>query len=281
MSEQDQPMHKDEAGKPRVIESASATTSRDNQTGAAPVVITLVVLALLVAIGCATTSGIMKFAELAVEYEDYDSYGSGSNAYPYDDEDLDDLKSDLEDLRNELNGNSDYSDTELTEDNVFDVELYCLDDSVSDYVFSSDYSGSQKAVASYVQAFAKADDDATTQVVSHLRAAASAADDETRADELSQAAQLCEQAKTDLAAIELPAEGDISGSSADDILSSLQEAQDCAAKRWEAFGKIVAIMASPSGHYASELDELDATASDVTNIALDLADALWSSANDK
>ncbi len=265
-------------GKQKFAESASATTSKDNQAGAAPIVITLVVLGLMMALGTACVSGIAKFGELAAELDNsYGSYDSGDSSSSDDLEG--DLKDELKNLRNKLGGSSD--DTELTTDNVFDVELYCFDKSVSDYVFSSDYSGSQKAVAAYVQNFAKTDDDATTQVISHLRAAASATDDEARSDELSQAAQACDQAATDLAAIELPAEADISGTSAEDILNSLKEAQEGAAKRWEAFGKIVAIMASPSGHTESELNDLDGEAGAVTSIAIDLSDALWSSANDK
>lgn len=271
MSDANQPMDKGDEAKPRVVESASATTSPDNQAGAAPVVITVVVLALLAVIGCGIVGGAMKVAQLAAAY-DSNSYGTDPGDYGIDEDSLDDL-------RDLLGG--DTSDTELTSDNVFDVDLDCLYESVSSYVFSSDYSGSQSSVAEYVKAFAKADGDATDQVVSHVRAAAAATDDETRAGELAQAAEVCEQAKADIEAIELPARETVTGDHAEDILENLQQARSDTSERWEAFGQIVAIMASPAGHYESELEALDGKAGCVTLIAIDLADALSTSANYK
>lgn len=271
MSDANQPMDKHDEDKPRVVESASATTSPDNQAGAAPVVITVVVLALLAALGCAVVGGVMKVAELAAAY-DGSAYGTDPGEYGIDEDSLDEL-------RDLLGG--DTSDTELSSDNVFDVDLDCLYESVSDYVFSSDYSGSQNSVAEYVKAFAKVDDDATDQVVSHVRAAAAATDDETRADELSQAAEVCEQAKADIEAIELPARETVTGDRAEEILEDLEQARADTSERWEAFGQIIAIMASPSGHYESELETLDGKAGSVTLIAIDLSNALYTSSTYK
>ncbi len=263
MSEEKQPMQESGTDKPRVVESASATTSKDNHAGIAPIVITVVVLALLSALVCGFMDGIMKLAEVAIESE-YDGGGIDPGDYGVYEDDLRELFGDT-------------SDTELTSDNVFDVELSCLESSVSDFVFSSDYSGSQSSVAEYVKALAKADDDATTQVVSHVRAAAAASDDETRADELAQATEACNQAKAAVEAIELPERVTVTGSCAEDILEKLGDARKTTLERWDAFAEVIAIMDSPNGHYESELSDLDANAGNVTLIAIDLSNALVTS----
>lgn len=253
---------------PSVIESASATTSSDNHAGAAPYVIVAAALAVLVALSLALANLVSAVGE-----------GIGDDAYDedyYDSFDYDGFLDDLDDL--DPQGSTGH---DLTADNVFDVELTCTDYTVDDYVFASDYSGSQQAVSVYVKALAKTDADAAGQLAGHLRAAAAATDDASRADELSQAASICQDTSAAIDGLALPGAADITGGSADDILEHLTEGRDATRRRWDKLAQLVAVLASPEGHTSSELSDLDNDAGDVTDPAIDLTRALATSASDK
>lgn len=252
---------------PSVIESASATTSSDNHAGAAPYVIVAAALAVLVAFSLALANLVSAVGEGIGGAYDEDSYDSF---------DYDGLLDDLDDL--DPQGSTGH---DLTADNVFDVELTCTDYTVDDYVFASDYSGSQQAVSAYVKALAKTDADAAGQLAGHLRAAAAATDDASRADELSQAASICQDTSAAIDGLALPGAADITGGSADDILEHLTEGRDATRRRWDNLAQLVAVLASPEGHTSSELSDLDNDAGDVTDPAIDLTRALATSASDK
>ena len=252
---------------PSVIESASATTSSDNHAGAAPYVIVAAALAVLVAFSLALANLVSAVGEGIGGAYDEDSYDSF---------DYDGLLDDLDDL--DPQGSTGH---DLTADNVFDVELTCTDYTVDDYVFASDYSGSQQAVSAYVKALAKTDADAAGQLAGHLRAAAAATDDASRADELSQAASICQDTSAAIDGLALPGAADITGGSADDILEHLTEGRDAPRRRWDKLAQLVAVLASPEGHTSSELSDLDNDAGDVTDPAIDLTRALATSASDK
>ena len=159
--------------------------------------------------------------------------------------------------------------------------LTCTDYTVDDYVFASDYSGSQQAVSAYVKTLAKTDADAAGPLAGHLRAAAAATDDASRADELSQAASICQDTSAAIDGLALPGAADITGASADDILEHLTEGRDATRRRWDKLAQLVAVLASPEGHTSSELSDLDNDAGDVTDPAIDLTRALATSASDK
>ena len=252
---------------PSVIESASATTSSDNHAGAAPYVIVAAALAVLVALTLALANLVSAVGEGIGDAYDEDYYDSF---------DYDSLLDDLDDL--DPQGSTGH---DLTADNVFDVELTCTDYTVDDYVFASDYSGSQQAVSAYVKALAKTDADAAGQLAGHLRAAAAATDDASRTDELSQAASICQDTSTAIDGLALPGAADITGGSADDILEHLTEGRDATSRRWDKLAQLVAVLASPEGHTSSELSDLDNDAGDVTDPAIDLTRALATSASDK
>lgn len=252
---------------PSVIESASATTSSDNHAGAMPYVIVAAALAVLVALSLALANLVSAVGESIGDAYDEDSYDSF---------DYDGLLDDLDDL--DPQGSTGH---DLTADNVFDVELTCTDYTVDDYVFASDYSGSQQAVSAYVKALAKTDADAAGQLAGHLRAAAAATDDASRADELSQAASICQDTSAAIDGLALPGAADITGGSADDILEHLTEGRDATRRRWDKLAQLVAVLASPEGHTSSELSDLDNDAGDVTDPAIDLTRALATSASDK
>lgn len=248
-----------------VIESASATTSTDNHAGALPYVIVVAALAVLVALGLAVSNLVVAAGEVASDAY-YDSH-------LYDELDYDDFLDDLEPKGR--------SSRNLTADNVFDVELTATDYSVNDYVFASDYSGSQQVVATYVKTLAKTDADAAAQLAGHLRAAQAATDDATRADELAQAATVCQDTAAAIDAFALPEEGSITGTSAANILENLTEGRDATRQRWDKLSQLVAILASPEGHTEQELADLDNDAGDVTDPAIDLTRALSASAANK
>ena len=164
--------HEKDEDKQPVLESASATTSQDNRSGVAAYVIVAVVLMVLVALAL-TLCNVLEVVGTSIDWED-------PNTYSFDDDDYDDLLDDLgiDDEHDISSGQS------LTADNALDQYLGCIEYTVSDYVFASDYSGSQQAVATYVKALASRDASSAAEVKSHLRAAAAAGDDATRASEL-------------------------------------------------------------------------------------------------
>lgn len=254
-----------------VVESASATTSPDNKSGAAPYVIVGVALACLLFLAAGVGNLVGTFGSLALsQSRDYGSIG--------------DLLDELDDGSghdSQAPGNGSrrgrYSGTELTQDYVLSYNYQSLSESVSDYVFASDYAGAQEGASTFVQALAKLDDEYLNQTVGHLRAAAAASDDQTRADELQKAADLCTQAQNAAGSLGVD-ESKISGSQAKAIVGDLTDARDDVAERWRNIGRIVALMEDPSGHRTGELADLDDSASDVTDIAIELTDALTASA---
>lgn len=272
---------------PQVIESASATTSPNNSSGPLAYVITAVVLAILLVIG--VSIGTL----FAAAGEAVSSGGAGSLSGRGSD-DLDDLEGLLDELEEDsgsgLGSNSgsgsgssgSYSgSTKLDEDNVLSYDYYCFDYAVGDFVYAADYAESQEVVSSFVRALIEADSSATANLRSHVRAAAQTSDAATRASELELAAKTCADAQASLAAVEAPLAASISGSHAESISEDLAEAQKDVVERWEDLANLVAIMQSPDGHTASELDELDTDAGNVTSIAIELTDALSDSASHK
>ena len=259
------------APEPPVVESASATTSKDNRAGAGPYVIVGCVLAGLLVVGLGVAGAITSIGSVARSSTE-SGYADGPDAF--DDEDF--PWGDGGSGWNAWGG----SNTRLDADNVFDYELGCLDASVSDYVFATDYAGSQEAVATYVKALAKLDEEATKDTLGHLRAAAGAKDDATRADELGKAAQRADDARS--AALSLSVDASkVTGPKAADIVEDLGDAREDVAERWEDVGKIVGIMREPDGHRVRDLEELDDSSGDVTDIAIELTDALSDSASAK
>lgn len=264
-----------------VIESASATTSHDNHAGSAPYVIVAACLVVIIALALSLVSGISGIVSSALI-----SRGYGSSA--------------MSDLLGELgngDGNGGLGDdygfgsgdsgrgsrnprqnSDLTSDNVFDYELASLDSSVSDYVYATDYQGAQSGVSAFVKKLAKADADALASVQSHVRAAAATSDAQTRSSELDQAQKACADAKSSIAALDVDT---VTGSRASSITEDLNDAKGDVAERWDTVGKIVAIMKSPDGHKASELQELDDDANDAADIASELTEALYDSARAK
>ena len=259
---------------PPVVESASATTSPENSSGAAPFVIVGVVLACLIFLAAGVGNLVGSLGALAASRGGYYA------------DDLDEL---LDELEGEgygtgapdanSRGRSRGGNTELTQDYALSYDYQFLAESVSDYVFASDYTGAQQSVASYVKALSKLDGDALAQVQSHVRAAAATSDAATRSSELAQAAKVCEDAQAKVSQLAVPTAGDIAGSQATSIAGDLADARDDVAERWKDIGRIVALMDDPSGHRTGELAELDDDASDVTDIAIELTDALTTSAS--
>lgn len=263
-----------------VIESASATTSHDNHAGSAPYVIVVACLVVIIALALSLVSGISGIVSSALI-----SRGYGSSA-------MSDLLGELGNgdgnggLGGDRLGSGDSGlgsrnprqNSDLTSDNVFDYELASLDSSVSDYVYATDYQGAQPGVSAFVKKLAKADADALASVQSHVRAAAATSDAQTRSSELDQAQKACTDAKSSIAALDVDT---VTGSRASSITEDLNDAKGDVAERWDTVGKIVAIMKSPDGHKASELQKLDDDANDAADIASELTEALYDSARAK
>lgn len=256
-----------------VLESASATTSPNNKSGVGAYIVVGVVLAILVAIAlaiCNLVAAVGTSMDLFEEYEN--SYGNG-----YGLGDLDDF---LDDYDDQDAGTS--SGRDLTQDDALDQYFICVETSINDYVFASDYSGAQQPVTGYVKALASADAASASQVKSHLRAAAAATtDDATRASELEAAADAATAAYQTIEALALPTEEDLTGSKAADVIEYLASGREDALARWEKISQVVAMIQSPSGHTTRELSDLDDEAGEVTDAALELTHALSDSASYK
>lgn len=268
-------LNEDEARKQPILESASATNSPDNHSGVGPYIIVGIVLAVLVALALALCN-LVEAAGTAIDWAD------GGSSFGYDDRDY----SDLDDFFNDLDefdglGSSGASGQDLTSDNALDQYLGCIEYTVSDYVFASDYSGSQQAVATYVKALASRDASSAAEVKSHLRAAAATGNDATRASELQAAADAAASASEAIEALELPAESSVTGTKAADIIENLTDARDDALTRWNKIAQVIDMVTNPSGHTTRELSDLDDEASEVTDIALELTHALGNSASCK
>lgn len=272
----DQHAHnEDEARKQPVLESASATNSPDNHSGVGPYIIVGIVLAVLVALALALCN-LVEAAGTAIDWAD------DASSYGYDDRDYGDLD-DFFDNLDEFDGlgSSGTSGKDLTSDNVFDVSLTCVESSIADYVFASDYSGSQAAVSTYVKALSSQDASSAAEVKSHLRAAAAAGDDAMRTSELQAAADAAKDAYQAIEGITLPSQDDLTGSKAADVIDDLTSGRDDALTRWDKISQLVDMFQNPDGHTTRELSDLDDEAADVTEPALELTHALSDSANHK
>ena len=274
----------------RPVESASATTSRDNSAGNAPYIIVALALVAAMVVTQAVANGIGAVAS-------YAAYGAASGSGNLESQ-LDDWADQWDDQwdgngsngQNPGQGNSgsgsgtspDSGSSSsrregLTSDNVFDLDYYAFDYSLADYVYASDYSGAQSQVSTYVHQLVTLDRDATSQVVSHVRAAASAQDDATRASELQQAQQLSQSMGDSIRALQRP-QG-VSGTNANEIADDLDDAVEGSLERWQSMTRLLQIMASPDGHTVGDALDADEDASELEDIATDLADALSASAN--
>ena len=249
-----------------IIESASATTSPDNHSGPGVYVVLAIGLALIIASSLVLAN---TFGEVLTEVADI-----VAEEYPDEEWDFDELDHYFDD-------DTHSTDVDLTPDNIFDTRIACADESVNSYVYASDYDGSQQAVSEFVFALTKTDGDNTNLLSMHLRAATSATDAATRAEELDAAAQVVVNAQTSIQAIEVPGTDRVSGLKADSVIDALGDAKEDCAERWSAIAKLVDILRSPDGHTTDELAELDEEASNIVDIAIRLTTALTDSASYK
>ena len=249
-----------------VIESASATTSPDNHSGPGAYVILAIGLALIIASSLVLAN---TFGEVLSEVADI-----VAEEYPDEEWDFDELDHYFDD-------DTRSTDADLTADSIFETRIGCADESVSSYVYASDYDGSQQAVSEFVSALTKADGDSTNLLSMHLRAAMGATDAATRTEELDAAAQVVADAQASIQAIEVPGTDRVSGVKADSVIDALGDAKEDCVERWSAIAKLVDILRSPNGHTTDELAELDEEASNIVDIAIRLTTALTDSASYK
>ena len=286
-----------------VIESASATTRpEDNRSGAAPYVIVAVALVAACVVATTLGSALLSVAQLAVASRgssDNLSWDYG-NGWPFEDDNGD--WGDLGDSpwNGEGSGNGGFgngsrgngsdesgeggnssSGQGISQREALRYDYLFLSVTLKDYVSANDYQGSQAAVSDFARTLAKADEEGVDQARTHIRAAAAATDDETRAAELEQAAKACSDTKNAIASLGLDESG-VTGQKSTDIADELKDAQDDAGDRWDNIAKLVAIMRAPDGHTSSELKQLDDGANNkALDASLGIIEALRDSASSK
>jgi hypothetical protein len=245
-----------------IIESASATTDHvNNKSGVAAYVIAGVVVAVLCLLTLSMTSCMSSILD-AYEYDDAYGYGSGSsngygNSYGYGNNNgYGSYGSDSDSSSNSYGSSS--SDT-LTQGSVLSYDLMLYDYSITDEVAATSYSGAQASVADFSRAIVKIDKEANAKLVTHLRVAASATDDDTVASELAAANDVATQAKADIDALVVPSDS-VEGSastSARYIIGLLDDAQGDASSRWSSILTIISIQQDPAGRTMSTLESYD------------------------
>ena len=221
--------------KPQIKESASATTSsEENKSGSFAYIvfgITALLLVLLAVVCGGCVSAIVTTA--AMEGAD------GSGAMTYDDlvgdgsqePDLDDL---LE-YYNEQFGDQvlNYKDTDnsygtcsVKEALDFDLAFYTT--SLGNVVSASSYANTPSSVRDFVRSTVKTDDDYNTKIVNCLNAASR--NDDKQQEQIEKAIGLCDEASKAIDGIEVPS---VSTDKDGVVKDALGTAKTDAAKRWE------------------------------------------------
>lgn len=230
---------------PRVIETASGTTSSDNSnSGGIAYVITAVTIALLLVFslgvgGC--SAAIMS----AAADEASSSYSYPQNYYDFDTDDYgwEEWLREYEEMYGDTTGYTTHQDEEdrTGSADVEDVLSYMITPiygiTVNSEVSASAYGNVPGSVRDYVRALVKADEDYSNTVSSLLNQASY--DESLRSDNIKQALSTCDEAKASIEDMALPTiDKDENGEVADQLAS----AKDLVTKRWTLMHDEVALL---------------------------------------
>lgn len=252
-----------EQEKPKVIETASATTSsEDNQSGPFAYVITAVVVVAVVL--CALIGGGCTAAIVATSsaWDELSSTRGGySGTLPYDLEDIEDID-DVDDIldwyvndqNRTISDSPNAKDTSnsrsctLDEALEFDLAPYTL--YIDSYVSASAYAGSSTGAYEFVREVISTDSEYFQEVMSALNDAARA--DGKEHEHLTEAIEACDKAKEAINAIALPAstgEGTVN--------DALGTAKTQSADRWDAVKRELEFLDTDQEIRKSDLWDLD------------------------
>lgn len=249
----------DENRTPRIIETASATTSKDNEnSGPFAYIITVVAIVLLI-VFCLVGVGCTSVIVAALSGSN-DSYGSPMSM-PYGTRG-DDLDSELEDLleryynmpNDSKSGDSKSSEksNEASVAEVLDFSLAPYGTNIEGEVGANSYAGAPAEVRDFVRNVVEADEEYTRQLVVLLNNAANKEDD--REAKIKEAMQLCSDAQGAFDQLQLPAlEKDQNGEVAD----QLGTGKTNAINRWKYLGDEIALLDTMSAVNTKRLWEID------------------------
>lgn len=267
---------------PRVVETASATTSPDNSnSGPFAYIITGVVIGLLLlfSFGIAGCTSLILNTVVKDQYEN--GYSSNETTWDFDDyEDLDYENMDYEDwlefYENEIYGtDSSHGDDAATVEDVLDYSIAPYGSCIESELSASAYAGAKSDVRDYVRAFVSADEEKTNHLVSLLNEAA--LDEDVRSERIEEAVAFCDETKAFFESYDLPTfEGDDKGV----VRDLLGSAKGSAAARWENFGEELKLLTTTDEVDTTKLWNYDAEAETATEEAAEyIADAMETSAS--
>lgn len=254
-----------------VVESASATTSEDNQrSGNAAYFITAGALVVLIALSLGLSGCISALASHALrDVISYSQDNGSTNGYG---------------LGNGNGSGQEYGygygygngsgsgsgsslGSSLSVSEALNLNLSVYSETIEDGVSASAYSGVTNEVRSYVLSIVRADSDANAEVVNHLDAAIKADDPKA---EVEAAISVCDDTIAKLQAVEVPS---LSGNEASDA----QDGKTKAIERWSNLKAELQLLDTSDQVSTSDLQKAD---NKVYNSTADAADALTSTLSD-
>ena len=230
---------------PRIIETASATTSPDNSnSGPFAYIITAITIGALLLLSAAMGGLCSAIISAAAESSTYAGSSHGSSTLPfgdhgYTDPFLDDFGNmDFEQFLNDYgNGHGNSQSTSpnnnsnsgtATVGEVLDFSIAPYGSTINDYVSASAYAGVPSEVRDFVRSVVSTDRDYATKVATALDGAATNEDE--RAARIDEALSLCDEAKGALEGIGIP---EVSGENGTAVKDKLGTAKTESAHRWE------------------------------------------------
>ncbi len=279
---------------PTVIETASATTSKDNEnSGPFAYVITAVAIGALLVLSLASAGCVA--AIVGVASQGISSSGRNSTYTPYsapnENLNLDDMynmdfEEFLKQYENELNGyggtNGSTSSSNKRESgtapvaDVLDYQIAPFGDTIDDCLSASAYAGTPTEVRDFVRKVVSTDKDHATKLQTLLNSISN--DDSQQADKLKEAASICDEANKAIAALEVPSIPNDSNGTAKDTLGT---AKSEAAHRWELMKAEIDVIASGDEVDTKKLWRADEDVVDSTEEAASLLEDAMEQATKK
>lgn len=264
------------------VETASATTSKDNTSGSLAYVIAAAAVAALFCLGLGLSGCVSLFTRIASSEHAHNT----TTTSPFDDldhyfEDDDSTNVDDQDILNLLDngdatpqGESPQLDTGTSVSDALSSDLAVYGDTIDTLLSAFDYAGAQSSVSECARDIVRTDKQATSELVGILRSAARG--DITQADAFQKAIELADATAEELDATELAsAEGD----HAEDIERELEKARSSAVERWQAIGDEMSLFAETEKLGREQLSSAEgAITSPTSEAAQHLSTALTTSA---
>lgn len=285
---------KEDNREPRVIESASATTSRDNEnSGPFAYVITAVALGLLLLVGVAGAGCVsLVLSSIADDYQ-HDMQSTGATAVPNDDFDFDfdedfDFDTDLEEfIERYANPNGSHHNTSNSSDkpssdaenaasvaDALDFSIAPYGDGIEAGVSASAYAGVSDAARDFVRSVVTTDTSNNKQLVVYLDNAAK--NENERAQNIASARELCKAARSAMEALQAPSSDEVGGDAAEKLSVALGKAQE----RWSLMEEEISLLDTSDKVDTEELWKRDEKVLQATEDAANqLEEALYAAAN--